>query len=169
MNNELQLYDIYEHWHVPFWQTPWFFWMATGCGIAVLVGISIWFLKKYYTGKVLSPGQEALERLKQLQKKGITTREDAQEAYFAITAILKKFFQAHYRLPFVGMSDRELIAALRNAGLPPEHIEKLEAVVDESVMVKYARQDALQENVSRAITESIYLITHALAPVTSTR
>lgn len=169
MNNELQLYDIYEHWHVPFWQTSWFFWTALACGILALVLLLFWVLKKIYGSRSLSPAQEALHDLEKLTKTTIKTREDAQEAYFKLTAIVKKFFQAHYQTSFMGMSDSEMIAALKKTTLAREHIEKLEAVVNESVMVKYARQEALQENVFHAVTESIDLIKHIMIPVKNTR
>lgn len=163
--NEMKLYDIYEHWHVPFWQARWFFWLATSlCILVIAIGLA-WLFSKYFSKRALSAHQIALRDLEKLQKKVITTREDAQEAYFAMTGILKKFLQAHFKKSFVGTSDREMIDALKNSSSDQENYEKLEAVVNESSMIKYARQEALQENFLHAVNVSIHLINSIKAPV----
>lgn len=156
--NELELYDIYGHWHQPFWQTQWFKIMVLVLG-AVLIGILFFiFFKKYYKKNILSPTQRALRDLEMLKNKKIITREDAHAAYFSLTAILKNFFQFHYGQRYESMSDYEMIANLRMNGVPSDQMAELENIVNASLSVKYAREHALHDDVMRAITTSIALI-----------
>ncbi len=162
--NEMKLYDIYEHWHIPFWQTRWFFWLTISLFVFVISLVLAWLLNKYFSKRTLSPHLQALRDLEQLKKRVIANREEAQDAYFALTGILKKFFHAHYKKSFVGMSDREMIEALKNSSTHQEENQKLEAVVNESAMIKYARHDALQNNFLHAVSVSIQLINSIKAP-----
>ncbi len=156
--NELELYDIYGHWHQPFWQTQWFKITLLLLGGLVLSILILLLFKKYYKKRVLSPSQRAVRDLESLRNKKIVTREDAHAAYFTLTSILKNFFQAHYGQRFESMSDYEMIANLRMNGMPSDRMAELEAIVNASLSVKYARETALHDDVMRAITTSITII-----------
>ena len=156
--NELQLYDIYEHWHIPFWQTDWFKVFVLVLSACILCAILFMFFKKYYRKNVLSPAQRALRDLELLKNKKIVTREDAHAAYFSLTEILKTFFQSHFKQRFESMSDYEMIANLRINAMPSEQLSELEQIVNASLSVKYAREHALHEDVMRAINASIAII-----------
>ena len=69
MNNELQLYDIYEHWHLPFWQTQWFMVAAVVLSILALIMLFFFLFKKYYRTRLFSPSQQALRDLELLKKR----------------------------------------------------------------------------------------------------
>lgn len=156
--NELQLYDIYEQWHVPFWQTQWFKVTALVFGI-LLTSILFYILfKKYYKKYNVSPTQRALRDLELLRNKKIITREDAHSVYFSLTSILKTFFQSHYKQRFESMSDYEMIANLRINAMPSEQLSELEQIVNASLSVKYARENALHDDVMRAITAAMAII-----------
>lgn len=142
--NEMQLYDIYEHWHLPFWQTSLFKMLVGAIVLALVVAAILLYYKRYYKAKEIPAADRALSALSALEKTSITTKEDAQAVYFKLTDILKNFFQYHYGIPFRGMSDAEMIAALRTTPLPHQLMPSLEKMVDASMHVKYAQHDALQ-------------------------
>jgi len=157
--NEQGLYDIYGHWHVPFWQTSMF---KTACfllGLLILFSIIYLAVKKLFFSRQLSAGQKALKALEALKKKQIQTRQDAHEAYFAITDILKRFFQVHYGIPFESMTDLEMVESLKKTDFPAEQISSLSDMIQASLGVKYAQEAALQQDISRDIARSITVIT----------
>lgn len=157
--NEQGLYDIYGHWHVPFWQTQVFKGTLLLVGIIVLLLLAYLLIKKILFSRKLSPAQKALRALEALKKKNIQTRQDAQEAYFMITDILKCFFQVHYNIPFESMTDLEMVESLKKTDFPTEYISSLSDMIEASRGIKYAQEAALQQDVSRDIARSIAVIT----------
>lgn len=121
MIKENGLYDIYDYWHVPFWQTQTFYFCVRFAILALALFLIYFFIKKYYKRKPLSPEHSALERLAHLQKKNITTKEDAHEVYSEITDSMKQYFESYYKRPFNAMTDKEMIAALETTPSFPQH------------------------------------------------
>jgi hypothetical protein len=156
--NKLELYDIYGHWHQPFWQTRWFKILLIISAILIISSLLLFLFKKFYTKKSLSAKQKALGDLQLLKNKKIVTREDAHAAYFSLTSILKTFFQSFFGQHFESMSDYEMIANLRINGLPSDQMAELENIINQSLSVKYARENALHDDVMRAISNSIAII-----------
>lgn len=148
MMNQIQLYDIYGHWHQPFWQTIWFKCMCAFIIIALIGAIILWYYKYYYHVPEVSASLKALKGLEMLEKKPVQSKEDAQARYYALTAILKSFFENTYHIPFSAMSDREMIDALRTTQLPHQLMPALEKMIEASVQVKYAQHDVLQPELS---------------------
>lgn len=153
-----QLYDIYEPWHVPLWQTQKFMVVMASLALVLAAFFCYYLFKKFFSTKALTPFERAMRDLELLKNKQIITRQDAQAAYFSLTAILKTFFQARLGERFEGMSDYEMIANLRIRAMPNDQIADLERIVNESLSVKYARENALQEDVMRAITTGIEIV-----------
>ena len=151
MVDENNLYDIYGHWHVPFWQTPVFNMSIVGL---FLLGLSImifFMIKKYWKKRQISPAQKALRALQRLEMKPIHTRQDAHEAYFDLTDILKRFFQEHYGILFEAMTDQEMAFSLKKASFDPALFPALDDLIEAGTNVKYAREEALQKNFIRHI------------------
>lgn len=144
------LYDIYGHWHVPFWQTRWFVISIVITLGLVLIGLAWLLFKKYYRKKELSAAHKALAHLAALEKRPIATRAQAQQIYFAITDILKQFFQATYGCRFEGLTDQEMLAKLPSY-VPEGVMPLVTQLVDASLNVKYAQEHALKEQVLQQI------------------
>ena len=106
---------------------------------------------------------EEEKNYKELKNKKIVTREDAHAAYFSLTSVLKTFFQSYYGQRFESMSDYEMIANLRINAMPKDALNELENIVNASLSVKYARENALHDDVMRAITTSIPIIKQTAA------
>jgi hypothetical protein len=155
--DERGLYPIYDYWHVPFWQTTLFkaaIGIMAGIGIVLLLVV----LYKRYWQKWLSPAQIALNELAQLGKTSILTSDQAQASYFALTALLKRFFERSYHRPYQGMTDAQMMDALKETNVPADQQALLQTVVDASAGVKYARQDMMQEQFVRHIATCTNLI-----------
>lgn len=148
----MQLYDIYEHWHQPFWQTTIFKIVISILVFAFLALALRWYFKRYYKPKEVPASIRALNALNELERKPIQSKEDAQISYFKLTDILKNFFEYKYQIPFTSMSDAEMIHALRSTQLSHQLMPSLEKMVDASVHVKYAQHDALHPELLHHIT-----------------
>jgi len=144
---EMQLYDIYGHWHVPFWQTTIFKITASIILFLLIVGPLAWYIITRMRYKKLPPHEVALRALEKLKKRPIETRKDAAASYYQLTDIVKDFFGQHYKLPVKGMSDTQMMAALFKTTLPHSLLAPLQTMVEASAYVKYAQQDALRAQV----------------------
>ncbi len=152
-----QLYDIYGHWHVPFWQTRIFIVSLLILLIILAIALIIFIVKKYFK-KQLTPAQHALQVINFLKSKKINTRQDAHEVYFTLTDTLKIFFQHYYQRPFVHLTDQEMIEALNKINFPVHLLQPLEALVESSAAVKYAAGHDLQDNVTKHLQSSEQII-----------
>jgi hypothetical protein len=158
--DEQGLYDIYGHWHVPFWQTN-FFKISIISLVCLALLVALYFcIKKYSKKTSLSPQQKALYALEALAKKTIYTRDDAHDTYFALTDILKNFFQAHYGMPFASMTDLEMLQILKKIPFSHDLLAPLQDLVHAGLGVKYAHQDALHTDFQHNVTVGISLINH---------
>lgn len=156
---ELELYDIYGTWHVPFWQRPIFIYSLIGL-VSLLIVLSIWLLyKKYKKVSAISIAQQVLQKLEAVKVSAINTKEDAQKAYSIITDSLKTYFQYYYNKPFKTFSDFQMQSMLASiSDFPLEWHEPLKKVLEDSVQVKFAREFALQQQVRDHANLSINII-----------
>lgn len=159
MNNQ-DLFDIYGHWHVPFWQTAFF-----KIGLIITVGailgaLLMYSMMRWYKNRQMPPSVKALRALKELQQKSMQTRDDVQRAYFKMTDILKTFFQAHYNKPFQGMTDQEMIDALQKTSFEKKLAPLLEKSIVASMGVKYAQENALRDELMHHISTAQIIIEH---------
>lgn len=152
-----QLYDIYGHWHVPFWQTR-IFMAALLIVLAIFILALIIFIVKKYFKKSLTPAQQALREIALLKKQHVNTRHDAHAIYFKLTDILKNFFQHYYKQPFRQLTDQEMIEVLKKENFPIHLTESLQNLVESSASVKYAAGHDLQENVIKHLQASEKMI-----------
>lgn len=154
------LYDIYDYWHVPFWQTQSFYLFIALAALAVVLLLLFFLIKKYYKKKPLSPERVALEQLAFLQKKNIRTRQDAHELYSALTDTMKQFFESSYARPFNAMTDHEMSAALETTTFPNHFITPFNDLINAGTSVKFAQEHALKDQANRHIQLCIAIIQH---------
>ena len=152
------MYDIYGHWHIPFWQTQNF--KIILCILIAVCAIALgWIIiKLFFKARILNPEQRALQALNKLMTKEITTRYDAYQAYHTISDILKKFFQETYNDSFMHMTDNEMIINLKKYSFPNDLREPLQQLLNASEGVKYAQEYALQEALQQHINFSMSLV-----------
>lgn len=149
MNNTAnELHDIYETWHVPFWQTT-LFYTIMGVVATFMILVLIILLVRWYkrrTRKPLTPWQHALMAFKQLHPEAISSKQDAKKFYGELTQILKKYIQERYEVPATSKTDTEFIAHVERASLVPfDLIDGLKELIHGALHVKFADMSAVQE------------------------
>lgn len=150
--DERNLYGIYHTWHVPFWQTDWFFYTVCMCG--ALIGLLFfvllvrWFKKRKH---VETPWAKAVRLCEQLKAAPCNTQIDAKNIYCALTDILKEYSAARYAYDVRGKTDAQLVSFLKNNDFDALLVDHIQTIVDGALLVKFAKQDALQENIQKHI------------------
>ncbi len=156
--NKHGLYDIYDVWHVPFWQTTAFFYSMVALGV-VGVLLSIWFIIKKMRSKqkVQTPGEKALHQLHALQNSNITV-DNGKEFYFALTAIVKKYLEDRYGYKLTHKTDAECVKYLENNQLLPNHLDDLRRIFSGVEIIKFANAQAAYEQMLNDVQRTILLV-----------
>ncbi len=165
--NKLELYDIYSTWHVPFWQTTWFYLTCIALSILVVGSIVAWLIVRYNERNkpIKTPWQIALEQLQALQKKRYSTKAAGKQCYFAITSILKQYLHAQHQLRTIEKTDEELINYLRKSTLLTQTILKnLEEICTGCLYIKFANQEAVQKQISEHLEMSVQIVQDTRPP-----
>lgn len=159
--NNLELYDIYSTWHIPFWQTTWFY-ITVGAVITLIVGVTaiwifVWYRRRNHVPQ--TAWQIALAQLHALQKKRYTSKAAGKQCYFTITSILKQYLHAQHQLQTIGKTDEELIAYLQERTLLTQPvIQSLKEICDGCLYIKFANQEAVQKQISEHLALSVQIL-----------
>lgn len=161
---KLELYDIYELWHVPFWQRPWFRGMVVCIIIAIVCYGCYWFYRRFLKKKPapLSPWAQALAELSKLQMQPYETKEQGKQFYFQITDILKRYIGARFNLDTYGKTDEELVSFLQGQKLTVAIKDGIADITQGCVFIKFAGQEAMQEQIKRHLDLGVHLVTQTI-------
>lgn len=149
-----QLYDIYGVWHIPFWQTTWFFVsvMSLLGVILAYIGYRLFFF--VYRKKEVSYWEYAQQQLEMLEQELHNNRIDAKKFYFRLTDIMKKYLHDRYSYDVLGSTDAEVISYIKKQNLSSSLIEDMSTVFEGLQEIKFARGDAATDRMMRDITLS---------------
>ena len=153
---ELELRDIYEIMTVPLWRTPWF--VAGVVVVLLITGIVLWYFlkKRAFAVKVVSPFEQALTDLKQLQKNELSS---PKLLYIQLTSLLKRYLEAVYELSLMGTTDDEMMETLkRSDSVPEEIVTQLDRLLHGVVLIKFANQKVADGHMKKAVIECIELV-----------
>ena len=152
MQQEVQLYDIYGMWHVPFWQTTWFFiaMILLACFVfsAILFLLYTRFAKKK---KKLPAWQVAMHALEQLKADPSTSSGQSfsvarsEQFYVGLTALLKTYISERDATDLRSSTDQQIIGYLEDLALSDVQKEQLTRIFGAGQMIKFANQDAVQQ------------------------
>ena len=165
MTDEKGLYGIYDVWHVPFWQTPLFYTILALISFFIVVTVLLLVVRWYYARaqqKKIDPWDKALAVLDQLKEQEYATTERSKFAYFTITAVLKEYLNDRYRFDVQGKTDDELFTYLQKHNFKKELLVYLQDILDGGVMVKFANEQAIQDQVRRHITVACMFVTQTI-------
>ena len=154
-----ELYDIYDLWHVPFWQTLWFriiFW--GGLFFVLILVISMFMRRRRNRKKELSAGEQALHDLHALRERNLACPEHAQEFYLSLTAILKTYVHARYSFPVQGKTDHELLHFLYQENFPHALLQELQEIFSGMELIKFARGQTVAERIERDLQRSVSFV-----------
>ena len=159
--NNIELYDIYSTWHIPFFQTVWFSRILIVLGIVVTGALTAWLVRRYFKKqpRPKSPWQVALDQLHALQQKRYTTKAAGKQCYFFITSILKEYLHTQHQLHTIGKTDEELLAYLQKSSVITQPVLKhLEEISSGCLHIKFANQEAVQKQISEHLELSVQIV-----------
>ncbi len=158
---EQKLHDIYDVWHVPFWQRPWFYWSAYLFIIMILIIIIGIVINKYRSRKkiaAITPWDAALQSLDLLQQKKVTTIEEGGSLYATLTQLLKKYLHQRYGFDIASKTDDEVIVYLEHNNFDPLLLADIREIFEGSVYIKFAHVQVMQEHIEKDLMRSIAFI-----------
>jgi len=158
---KLELYDIHSVWHTPFWQTKIFMISVAAIGVGVVVLLCYWVYKNYFRKKPVAVPvwEQALLEMKVLQEKKYETKEDGKKFYFQVTDILKRYLESRYNYNLHGKTDEELVCYLDQQDTLPDLKNGLKDITQGCIYIKFANQEAMQEQILSHLEMGIKLIT----------
>ncbi len=162
--HEQELYDIYDLWHVPFWQTLWFKIIFFSVLFLALIALIVWFVRRRRNRKKeLSAGEQALHDLRALRERKLVCSEHAQEFYLRVTSILKTYLHHQYRLPVQAKTDQELLHFLYQEHFSPSLLQELQEIFSGMELIKFARASAVAEQLERDLQRSILFVERTIS------
>jgi hypothetical protein len=154
-----EFYDIYDMWHVPFWQTRLF----GGIVIFLLIIVAVTFLlilfKSYIRRKRPSfPWDRALNKLNSLFMQEQFSKEESKQFYFKLTKILKDYLHERYNVVLRGKTDQELLLFLNESDFPADLLPPVRALFEGCLEIKYADDQVLKECLIRDLESAIFIV-----------
>ena len=165
------LADIYEMWHVPFWQTTWFkicYGLIVLFVIQLAIGLAAYFINHRRKPK-LTAWQQAFEQLQRLAQKYPATTDEARIYYTRLTHLLKQYIQKRYGRKLEGSTDNELIQQAQSHGLPEKASDCLREILEGAVLIKFARAEAREAQISRDLKHARTNITLSVPQPSATQ
>jgi len=166
---EQKLHDIYDVWHVPFWQRPWFYWSVYLFLIIALIILIVIVINHYRSRKkmvAITAWDAALQSLDLLQQQKVTTIEQGGNLYATLTQLLKKYLHQRYGFDIESKTDDEVIVYLEKNGFDPLLLDDIREIFEGSVYIKFAHVQVMQEHIEKDLTRSIAFI-KATLPVST--
>lgn len=158
---KLELYDIYECWHTPWWQTR-AFGIACVVGAFLMVFAILYLIWRWYKARKsnMLPWQKALIYLDRLSGQVVQTPEQAYALYLELTELLKNYLQERYQLPFTSATDQEVVVLIDQIPeFTPEFKLQVSDLFLSGMVVKFAREAAVHERMQHHLTTARNIIT----------
>jgi len=166
---EQKLHDIYDVWHVPFWQRPWFYWSVYACIFVMLLLVICIVIFMYRSRKkkiAITAWDAALQSLTVLQEQPVVTIEQGGNLYAALTQLLKKYLHQRYGFDIESKTDDEVIVYLEQSNFDPLLFADIREIFEGSVYIKFAHVHVMQEHIEKDLKRSDAFI-KATIPVPS--
>ncbi len=165
LNEKTGLYENYGLWHVPIWQTEKFQLAVKIIAISVMLLVVALVIRKYMQyrkRKKLPLWDQALADLNQLKQEHKVDVLYGKEFYVTVSALLKKYFYDRFGYDVVGKTDDEMIQYLQEHYPDAQSIEDIKALLQGSVIIKFANVQAAQEQIDHDYVRSIAIITKTI-------
>ena len=136
--------EIYGPWYKPFWQEPYFYFIATALAASVTLLLFWLFLKK--RKKVVqqkTPQEIVLAKLNELKAKNFDV-QSSKQFYFELTSILKQYLTVQCDCDLMGKTDGETVGFLQTYNLSKKLVNSFKVIVDGALVIKFADQRAAQ-------------------------
>jgi hypothetical protein len=150
------LYGIYSMAHVPWWQRGWFYGLFWCLGIIILVCI-VWLLVRYWRNRKreLPCWDQALHDLTVLSG---YHPDQGKDFYIKLVATIKKYLQVRFGFEVFSKTDQEMLHYLATTTFSGELYQMLSAIIDGSLMAKFANYQVTQEQMNKDLRLAIMLV-----------
>lgn len=115
--------------------------------LAAVVALLVWWRRRpapeiaVIEAPALSPEEEALGALRELEDAALPARGRVSEHYFRLSVILRRYIERRFRIPAVESTTAELRLAFTRESRAPRDTGALLDLLEESDLVKFARYD----------------------------
>jgi hypothetical protein len=152
----MEIKDIYDISYQPFWKETWFILLAIIVCSSLIGVIGYWLYKKQQEKVEPEYWEIALYHLQKIKDQNI---QDSAVVYAAITTIIKQYLQTRYAVSLVALTDDQFIDALEsNSCFNSSTKETIKELFNDVVLIKFAQQEAAQQQMADAIKKAIALI-----------
>jgi len=147
---DTELYDIKGPKEAPF---DWLKWLYIALGAIALLALVFWLIKRYQTKKQapektvipsLPPGEWALRELADLEKRALWQAGKQKQYYSELIDILRHYLEREYSIKAMESTAEELIGKIKQLHISDRHFQALSKSLRLSIMVKFAKQQALE-------------------------
>jgi hypothetical protein len=165
LNEKTGLYENYGLWRVPFWQTQKFQLAVEIAACVILLIIVVILVRKYLhyrKRKKLPVWDQALLDLSHLKRDHKVDVLHGKEFYLTVSALLKKYFHDRFGYDLIGKTDAETVQYLQENYLDVHGIEEIKALLQGSVIIKFANAQAAQEQIDHDYVRAVAIITRTI-------
>ena len=146
-------------------------------GAAVILGfitVSAWFyLRKKPQTLPVSEGEEvdtplphavAYEQLSAIETSDLLNRGDMEAYHTQIASVLREYINARYQIPALALTTTALLRAMLRAEINAQCIERVQQLLANCDMVKFATYQPELSEASDRITDARWIIDETKAP-----
>ena len=139
---------------------PYFIWVIMG--LLLIAGLVYYLKNRRKNEEVLEesvaslpPYEEAIERLRKLDSKLLWQNNEIKKYYSELTEIIRSYLEKELKIPALEITSFELIRMLDNfeeastIEIDKETIKKLNALLDEADLVKFAKSKPLSHEIEK--------------------
>ena len=161
INEKTGLYENYGLWHVPFWQTETFYFVLKICAVVSAFILFVWLYKAYvaYKKRKKVPAWDAalrdLTELKKIQKLSLM---QPKEFYLSASFILKTYLCDRFGYDLLSKTDDEVVCYLQDKNADAQLIEDVRALLQGSIVIKFAKAHAAQEQINHDYDRAISIV-----------
>jgi hypothetical protein len=148
MMNAQDLYEMYDFWHEPFWQTLWFKLSVGSLFIVIFLWLIVFVWRLVRARKKKSPVWEvAFARLNDFQARDLENPEVRRLIYDEMTRLLKEYCAQRYGWDVGGLTDKEIIIFLSSKQVDFRLQHAFEQVVRGCELIKFAHESVNRDRV----------------------
>lgn len=121
---------------------------AISLGVLLIIGLAIWFYRRYKAGKSIIPIRQkpprppheiALEALDQLFADDLIETGRIKEYYTRLSEIIREYIAGRYFIDAMEMTTTDLLEKMKTEQIENEYIEMIRSMFSECDLVKFAK------------------------------
>jgi len=146
--NAQGLYEVYDFWQVPFWQTLWFKLSVDSLLGVLCLWLLIFIWRLLQARKKKRPlWERALEEINALRCRDLSNPVVRRVTYDEITRLLKNYCAQRYGWNVGGLTDREIIIFLADKRVDLRLQDAFKRIVQGCELIKFAQETVNRDRV----------------------